>query len=142
MNVDEARSTDCRTPDVLFGWTYEAINYDIEDDAALKAANPDMRDCTSQGEVAGDALISFDGVTRLAGWYIPAASGAGPTAPTIVLVHGYAGKQTLARIRRQYRQYRQYQQCRGSRRGRGRGRGRGRESLVRDTAAACAFDKA
>ncbi|HLO35117.1 MAG TPA: hypothetical protein VK194_03510, partial [Candidatus Deferrimicrobium sp.] len=33
---------DCRTPDVQFGWAYEAINYDIADDAQLKARNPDL----------------------------------------------------------------------------------------------------
>jgi hypothetical protein len=31
---------DCRTPDLLFGWTYEAINYDIADDALLQTGTP------------------------------------------------------------------------------------------------------
>jgi hypothetical protein len=35
------RSGDCRTPESAFGWAYEAINYDIADDAALK----DRADC-------------------------------------------------------------------------------------------------
>jgi hypothetical protein len=93
VNVDEARSRDCRTPDFLLGWAYEAINYDIADDDALKAANPDMTDCASQGAAAGDGIVSDDGV-RIAGWYVPAANGAGPQAPTIVLVHGYAANKS------------------------------------------------
>jgi fermentation-respiration switch protein FrsA (DUF1100 family) len=79
---------DCRTPDVQFGWTYEAINYDIADDAALKDRNGDMTRCTDQGAKAGDAVVTDDGV-RIAGWYIPAGDGSGPTAPTVVLVHGF-----------------------------------------------------
>jgi pimeloyl-ACP methyl ester carboxylesterase len=93
VNVDEARSRDCRTPDVLLAWAYEAINYDIADDDALKAANPDMTACASQGAAAGDAVVSADGV-RIAGWYVPAANGAGPQAPTVVLVHGYAANKS------------------------------------------------
>ena len=58
VSVDELRSRDCRTPDVLFGWEYEAINYDIADDAALKAANPDMSDCDSQGTKAGTEVVT------------------------------------------------------------------------------------
>jgi pimeloyl-ACP methyl ester carboxylesterase len=93
VNVDEARSRDCRTPDVLLGWAYEAVNYDIADDDALKAANPDMTDCASQGAQAGDVIVSDDGV-RIAAWYVPAANGAGPQAPTVVLVHGYAANKS------------------------------------------------
>jgi pimeloyl-ACP methyl ester carboxylesterase len=79
---------DCRTPDLQFGWTYEAINYDISEDAALRSVNPDMARCTHQGTPAGDAVVTDDGI-RIAGWYIPAADGSGPTAPTVVLVHGF-----------------------------------------------------
>jgi pimeloyl-ACP methyl ester carboxylesterase len=79
---------DCRTPDLQFGWTYEAINYDISEDAALKSVNPDMSRCTEQGTKAGDAVVTDDGI-RIAGWYVPAGDGAGPTAPTVVLVHGF-----------------------------------------------------
>jgi pimeloyl-ACP methyl ester carboxylesterase len=79
---------DCRTPDVQFGWTYEAINYEVSEDAALKSVNPDMARCTEQGTPAGDAVVTDDGI-RIAGWYIPAADGSGPTAPTVVLVHGF-----------------------------------------------------
>lgn len=93
VNVDEARSTDCQTPDVLLGWTYEAVNYDIADDEALKAANPDMTDCATQGAQAGDEIVSADG-ERIAGWYVPAANGVGPEGPTIVLVHGFAANKS------------------------------------------------
>jgi len=80
---------DCRTPEVQFGWDYEAINYDIDDDALLAGRNEDLTDCTTyQGAPAGDAVVTDDGV-RIAGWYIPAGNGAGPTAPTVVLVHGF-----------------------------------------------------
>jgi pimeloyl-ACP methyl ester carboxylesterase len=79
---------ECRTPDLQFGWTYEAINYDIADDAALKERNADMTRCTDQGAKAGDAVVTDDGI-HIAGWYIPAADGSGPTAPTVVLVHGF-----------------------------------------------------
>ena len=79
---------DCRTPDVQFGWAYEAINYDIADDAALKERNADLTRCSDQGAKAGDAVVTDDGI-RIAGWYIPAADGTGATAPTVVLVHGF-----------------------------------------------------
>ena len=80
---------DCRTPEVQFGWAYEAINYDIADDGALTSANPDMiAHCLHQGTKAGDAVVTDDGI-RIAGWYIPAGDGSGPTAPTVVLVHGF-----------------------------------------------------
>ena len=90
VNVDEHRSRDCRTPDLILGWSYEAINYPIADDAALRRANPDMAHCADQGVKAGRDVVTSDGV-QIAGWYIPAADGSGPQAPTIVLVHGYAG---------------------------------------------------
>jgi pimeloyl-ACP methyl ester carboxylesterase len=89
VSVDEARSRDCRTPDVQLGWDYQAINYDPADDARLKTDNPDLKDCASQGAAAGDEIATDDGV-RIAGWYIPSTNGAGPTGPTVVLVPGYA----------------------------------------------------
>lgn len=79
-------STDCRTPASAFGWDYEAINYALSSDAALDA-NPDRTHCSGQGQAAGGQLTAADG-TQLAGWYIPAAGGVGPTGPTVVLVHG------------------------------------------------------
>jgi pimeloyl-ACP methyl ester carboxylesterase len=84
----EGTTRDCRTPDILFAWEYEAINYDIGDDAELKTRNPDLKDCGYEGALAGDEVVTEDGV-RIAGWYIPAADGAGPQAPTVVLVHGF-----------------------------------------------------
>jgi pimeloyl-ACP methyl ester carboxylesterase len=78
----------CATPDVQFGWAYEAINYDIADDAELKARNPDPSTCTYQGVKAGDDVVTDDGI-HIAGWYIPAGNGAGPEAPTVILVHGF-----------------------------------------------------
>lgn len=79
---------DCRTPQDQYGWTYEAINYDIADDAELHARNADLKDCAYQGTKAGDEVVTDDGI-HIAGWYISAASGAGPTAATVVLVHGF-----------------------------------------------------
>jgi pimeloyl-ACP methyl ester carboxylesterase len=84
----EGTTRDCRTPDIQFGWEYEAINYDLGDDAELKTRNPDLKDCGYEGALAGDEVVTEDGV-RIAGWYIPAADGAGPRAPTVVLVHGF-----------------------------------------------------
>lgn len=79
---------DCRTPLVRYGWSYEAINYDVADDAALQRQNPDMTQCSGQGATAGADVVTADGV-RIAGWYVPAANGVGPTGPTVVLVHGW-----------------------------------------------------
>jgi len=81
-------NTDCRTPGQL-GIAYEAINYDIATDAELAAReqrSPD--DCSAPGAAPGDGLVAGDGM-RLAGWYVPAASGAGPEGPTVVLSHGW-----------------------------------------------------
>lgn len=82
------KNEDCRTPAQRYGWDYEAVNYDPADDLRLAAANPDMRHCTSQGEVAGDEVVTSDGV-HIGGWYLPATSGVGSTAPTVILVHGW-----------------------------------------------------
>jgi pimeloyl-ACP methyl ester carboxylesterase len=84
------RSSDCRTP-ATFGWSYEAINYDIADDAAL-GAEADPRQCSRQGVAAGDAVEA--GGIGLAGWYVPAANGAGPTGPTVVLAHGWGSNKS------------------------------------------------
>ncbi len=79
---------DCRTPLVRYGWTYEAVNDDIADDAVLQSQNPDMTHCVSQGATAGTDVVTTDGV-GIAGWYVPAASGAGPSSTTVILVHGW-----------------------------------------------------
>jgi hypothetical protein len=81
-------SHSCENPGSAFGWPYEAINYDPADDARLAAAPGGLDHCTSQGSPAGTEVVSPDGV-GIDGWYIPAASGAGPTAPTIVIAPGW-----------------------------------------------------
>lgn len=86
--VVQERGHDCRTPSSAFDWPYEAINYEIADDETLRRDNLDLSDCASQGSPAGSEVIAADG-TAIAGWYIPAArADAGPTGPTLVLVHG------------------------------------------------------
>jgi pimeloyl-ACP methyl ester carboxylesterase len=86
------RTSDCRTPATM-GWPYEAINYDLAGDEAVEA-EADPSACTAfVGVEAGADLTSADGV-RLAGWYVPAASGIGPTGPTVVLVHGWGSNKS------------------------------------------------
>lgn len=84
----------CPTPAVL-GWVYEAVNYDIALDDRLPIDNPDwLDDCPAAGKgTAGDEVVSSDGV-RLAGWYIPSGDGDGPTAPTVVIVHGWGASKS------------------------------------------------
>ncbi|HSJ00110.1 MAG TPA: hypothetical protein VLA59_06980, partial [Patescibacteria group bacterium] len=84
----DGTSRDCRTPEVQFGWDYEAINYDVADDAELQIRNDNLANCSYEGAQAGDEVVTDDGI-RIAGWYVPAANGAGPDAPTVVLVHGF-----------------------------------------------------
>jgi pimeloyl-ACP methyl ester carboxylesterase len=90
---DDGMDPRCDTPDVQFGWEYEAINYDIADDRALIDRNTDLQHCTYLGDKAGDEIVTPDGV-RIAGWYIPAANGTGPGGPTVVLVHGFKGNKS------------------------------------------------
>jgi pimeloyl-ACP methyl ester carboxylesterase len=78
----------CDTPMSMYGWTYEAINYDIADDARLAGEPGGLAKCTSQGETAGSDVVTDDGIP-IAGWYIPAGNGAGPTAPTIIAAPGW-----------------------------------------------------
>ena len=85
--ASRAHSGDCRTPASAFGWSYEAINYDIASDGALDAIE-NRRNCSLQGQAAGTELTASDGV-RIAGWYVPAADEAGPAAPTVVLAHAH-----------------------------------------------------
>jgi fermentation-respiration switch protein FrsA (DUF1100 family) len=84
---------DCRTPQDQFGWPYEAINYDLGNDAELQTRNANLRDCGYQGSKAGDEVVTDDGI-HIAGWYIPAADGSGPTAATVVLVHGFGANKS------------------------------------------------
>ena len=85
--VNPARSRACTTPEIAFGWEYEAINYDPATDASL-AGEDDTSDCDVTAGSAGDELVTTDGI-GLAGWYVPAGRGSGPTGPTIVLAHGH-----------------------------------------------------
>ena len=84
-------TADCRTP-ATFGWEYEAINYDQAGDAAL-AEETDPFACTGAGEPAGDEVTGPGGI-GLAGWYVPAASGAPPTSPTVILAHGWGSNKS------------------------------------------------
>lgn len=84
-------ATGCGTPADL-DLAYEALNYEIATDTEL-AAHPDHANCPSQGAPAGDALRTGDGV-RLAGWYVPAANGIGPSGPTVVLLHGWSSNKS------------------------------------------------
>jgi len=86
-----APTSDCRTPAML-SWDYEAINYDIEADDAL-ADEADRESCSAQGTAAGDELSGPDGVP-LAGWYIPAGIGSGPTGPTVIVAHGWGSNKS------------------------------------------------
>lgn len=98
MFIHPDRATDCRTPATTYGWTYEAINYDIAADQALAPA-PRTKDgvtswiCGGTPAPAENAVVTSDGI-RLAGWYVPAANGAGPSAPTVLLVHGWKANKT------------------------------------------------
>ena len=89
--ADAPSSADCRTPAAM-GWAYEAINYDIETDAAL-GAEANATACAAQGATAGDALTGPGGVP-LAGWYVPAANGIGPGGPTVILAHGWGSNKS------------------------------------------------
>ena len=84
-----APSADCRTPAML-GWTYEAVNYDADGDAAL--AEADQRACTTRGAAAGDA-VTGPGDVGLAAWYVPAGSGS-EDAPTVVVAHGWGSNKS------------------------------------------------
>lgn len=90
--TNPAGPADCRTPLELFGWPYEAMNYDISDDARLRKESPEMA-CTLQGSAVGRDVVTTDGVP-IAGWYVPAASGVGPTGATIVMLHGWDANKT------------------------------------------------
>lgn len=76
----------CDTPASRFGWSYEAVNYDPSDDARLVTRAD--RTCATQGSKAGTGVVTQDGI-GIAAWYIPAASGAGATAPTFVISPGW-----------------------------------------------------
>jgi pimeloyl-ACP methyl ester carboxylesterase len=78
----------CDTPASMFGWAYEPINYDGADDARLAGEPGGLANCITQGTAAGSEVLAADG-TPIAGWYIPAANGAGATAPTFIVAPGW-----------------------------------------------------
>ena len=86
-----APSADCRTP-ATFGWEYEAINYDQAGDEAL-AAEADPKNCVGRSAAADDEVLG-PGDVGLAGWYVPAGSGAPPSAPTVILAHGWGSNKS------------------------------------------------
>ncbi len=86
------RNADCSTPAQL-GIAYEAINYDSALEAQVTAGPTGDPECVAVGPPAGEELVSSDGV-RLAGWYVPAASGIGPTGPTVVVAHGWTNNKS------------------------------------------------
>jgi fermentation-respiration switch protein FrsA (DUF1100 family) len=81
------RTSDCRTPADM-GWEYEAINYDVAGDETAVSADTSAA-CAAARATAGTALVG-PGDVPLAGWYIPAGNGAAPTAPTVIVVHGWS----------------------------------------------------
>jgi pimeloyl-ACP methyl ester carboxylesterase len=88
----DVKSADCRTPLFQYGWPYEAVGYDVADDARLEprqVGEGEMRAwwCPSQGTATRDDIVTSDGL-RIAGWYVPAASAIGPAGQTVLLVHG------------------------------------------------------
>ena len=94
MAVHPGRNMECGTPGTEFRWAYEAINYDRADDELLSQRNAKLGDCTAyEGTKAGTDVVTDDGI-RIAGWYIPVATGAGPGAATVVLVHGFPGNKS------------------------------------------------
>jgi pimeloyl-ACP methyl ester carboxylesterase len=84
-------TADCRTP-ATFGWEYEAINYDQASDAEL-AAEADPLHCVGRAAPAGGRVAGPGGI-GLAGWYVPAGSGAPPSAPTVILAHGWGSNKS------------------------------------------------
>jgi pimeloyl-ACP methyl ester carboxylesterase len=83
----------CDNPGQRYGWAFEPINYDgTNQPTALDPAASKVI-CTNPGPPAGNQVVSSDGI-RVAGWYVPAAGGVGPTGPTIVIVHGGQANKT------------------------------------------------
>jgi uncharacterized protein len=80
------RTSDCRTPADM-GWTYEAINYEVAADENAVSSDT-ASDCAAARAAAGTALVG-PGDVGLAGWYIPAGSGAEPGGPTVIVAHGW-----------------------------------------------------
>lgn len=83
----------CDTPETTYGWAYEAINYDRADDTRLPTTPGDASECLDQGTKAGSEVVTADGI-GIAAWYIPAASGADATAPTMIISPGWKSNKT------------------------------------------------
>lgn len=77
----------CDNPGSAFGWAFEPVNYDGAGEPTALDPESIKRVCAHPLPPAGNDVVSSDGVS-LAGWYIPMAAAAGPTGPTIVIVHG------------------------------------------------------
>jgi acetyl esterase/lipase len=77
----------CDNPGTAFGWAFEPVNYDGSGEPTALDHASITSVCTRELPPAGTEVVSSDGIP-VAGWYIPAAAGAGPTGPTVVIVHG------------------------------------------------------
>jgi uncharacterized protein len=84
------RNADCSPPTTL-GIAYQPINYAVEAQVAL--GDTGEFTCVAPGSAAGEELVSSDGVS-LAAWYVPAASGIGPSGPTVVVAHGWTNNKS------------------------------------------------
>lgn len=83
----------CDNPGQRFGWAFEPINYDASNEPTALDPSAAAKLCTDQGPPAGTDVVASDGI-HIAGWYIPAASGADPAGPTVVIVHGGQASKT------------------------------------------------
>jgi pimeloyl-ACP methyl ester carboxylesterase len=83
----------CDNPGERFGWAFEPINYDGTGEPAALDPSAAKRLCKEPRAPAGTEVVSSDGI-RIAGWYVPAASGVGPTGRTVVIVHGGQANKT------------------------------------------------
>jgi len=83
----------CDNPGERYGWAFEPINYDGSGEPTALDPSAATRTCAKPRAPAGTEVVSSDGI-RIAGWYVPAASGVGPTGRTVVIVHGGQANKT------------------------------------------------
>lgn len=83
----------CDNPGQRYGWAFDPINYDGSGQPTALDPSAANRICTDPLPPAGKDVVSSDGIS-IAGWYIPAGSGVGPTGPTVVIVHGGQANKT------------------------------------------------